>query len=52
MIIVMRPDATDQAVAEVTDVLTDAGLEAQGTRDETQPVVMAGTAPRRTSWRG
>lgn len=43
MIIVMRPDATDEAVAEVTDVLADAGLEAQVTRDETQPVVMAGS---------
>ncbi len=43
MIIVMRPDATDEAVAEVTDVLADAGLEAQVTRDETQHVVMAGS---------
>lgn len=43
MIIVMCPDATDEAVAEVTDVLADAELEAQVTRDETQPVVMAGS---------
>ncbi len=43
MIIVMRPHANDEAVAEVTDVLADAGLEAQITRDDTQHVVMAGS---------
>ncbi len=49
MIIVMRPYVSEDAVAEVIDLLADAGLDAEVVTDQDRPVVLTGAMESATT---